>query len=142
MSALTSTSHKGIIIQYDYCTGCHSCEVACKKELGLPKGEFGIKLMQYGPARTRDDKWDYFYLPAFTDHCTLCVERLDAGKLPACVHNRQAKVMEYGELDELAKKMGSIKKCVLFPRAKTRRTISCHLEKSALLSNGRKMVTP
>ena len=21
---------KGILINYDYCTGCHSCEVACK----------------------------------------------------------------------------------------------------------------
>ena len=40
---------KGILINYDYCTGCHSCEVACKKELGLPKGEFGIKLTETGP---------------------------------------------------------------------------------------------
>ena len=35
---------KGILVSYDYCTGCHSCEVACKKELGLAKGEFGIKV--------------------------------------------------------------------------------------------------
>ena len=114
MSARTSISDKGIIIQYDYCTGCHSCEMACKKELDLPKGEFGIKVMQYGPAKTRDDRWDFFFLPAFTDHCTLCADRLDAGKLPACVHNCQAKVMEYGDIAELAKKMAFIKKCVLY----------------------------
>ena len=40
---------KGILINYDYCTGCHSCEVACKKELGLPEGEFGVKLSETGP---------------------------------------------------------------------------------------------
>ena len=40
---------KAILINYEYCTGCHSCEVACKKELGLPKGEFGIKLTETGP---------------------------------------------------------------------------------------------
>ena len=22
---------EGILINYEYCTGCHSCEVACKK---------------------------------------------------------------------------------------------------------------
>ena len=114
MSARTSTSDKGIIIQYDFCTGCHSCEVACKKELGLPEGEFGIKLTQYGPAKTREGRWDYFFLPVFTDHCNLCVDRLDLGKIPACVHNCQAKVMEYGAVVELAHKMTYIKKCVLF----------------------------
>lgn len=25
----------GLLIDYDYCTGCHSCETACKMELGL-----------------------------------------------------------------------------------------------------------
>ncbi len=29
---------EGILINYEYCTGCHSCEVACKKRLGSPKG--------------------------------------------------------------------------------------------------------
>ncbi|NTU89956.1 MAG: oxidoreductase [Actinobacteria bacterium] len=114
MSVSTSISNKGILIQYDYCTGCHACEVACKKELDLPKGEFGIKVMEYGPAKTRNDRWDNFFLPAITDHCNLCQNRLDAGKLPACVHNCQAKVMEYGDVEELAKKMTYIKKCVLF----------------------------
>lgn len=37
---------KGILVNYEYCTGCHSCEVACKKILNLPEGEFGIKLTE------------------------------------------------------------------------------------------------
>ena len=40
---------KGILINYEYCTGCHSCEVACRNELGLAAGEFGIKLTEVGP---------------------------------------------------------------------------------------------
>ena len=95
MSAAISRSNRGIIIQYDFCTGCHACEVACKKERGL-------------------GRWDYFFLPAPTDLCNLCEERVEAGKLPACVHNCQAKVMEYGDVEQLAKKMTYIKKCVLF----------------------------
>lgn len=114
MSASTSASNKGIIVQYDYCTGCHACEVACKKERGLAKDEFGIKVMQYGPAKLPDGKWDYFYIPVPTDLCDACSERVGEGKLPACVHNCQSKVMEFGDIGQLAEKMSYIKKCVLF----------------------------
>ncbi len=119
MSASISTSNQGLIIQYDFCTGCHACEVACKKEHGLAKDQFGIKILQYGPAKKPDGRWDYFYLPTPTDLCDVCNERLGEGKLPVCVHNCQSKVMEYGNVEELAKKMTYIKKCVLFaPGAK------------------------
>ena len=33
---------KGLLIAYDYCTGCHTCEVACKQEHGYPAGRWGI----------------------------------------------------------------------------------------------------
>lgn len=114
MSESTSISNKGLLIQYDYCTGCHACEVACKKELGLPKGNFGIRVMEYGPAKKPDGRWDYFFIPVPTDLCDLCRQRLDVGKLPSCVHTCQSKIMEYGDVGELAKKLSYIKKCVLF----------------------------
>ena len=63
MSATISNSNQGLIVQYDFCTGCHACEVACKKERGLDKGEFGIKVMEYGPAKKPDGRWDYFFIP-------------------------------------------------------------------------------
>ena len=107
-------ANKGLIIQYEFCTGCHSCEVACKKELNLPKGQFGIKLLEYGPVQEESGRWDYFFIPAPTDLCDLCARRLEKGKLPACVHNCQSKVVMYGEVEELAKKMVSVRKCVLF----------------------------
>ena len=107
-------SQRGLVIQYEFCTGCHSCEVACKKELDLPKGQFGIKLLEYGPVKKEDGRWDFFFIPTPTDLCHMCAERLEMGKIPACVHNCQAKVMEFGDVEELAKKMTYIRKCVLF----------------------------
>ena len=116
MNASTSTnSVMGIIIQYDFCTGCHSCETACKIEHGLEQDQFGIKIAQYGPAPAKEEgRWDYFYLPMFTDICDLCADRVEAGKLPSCVHHCQAKVMEYGPIDDLVKRMVDVKKTVIF----------------------------
>ena len=52
---------KGILVNYEFCTGCHSCEVACKKHLGLPEGEFGIKVSEIGPyqyaGESRGNQW-------------------------------------------------------------------------------------
>ena len=39
----------GLLIDYNFCTGCHSCEAACKVEHGFQTGEWGIKLTQIGP---------------------------------------------------------------------------------------------
>ena len=114
MSASISSSNRGLLIQYDFCTGCHACEVACKREHGFETGVFGIKVFDYGPAQKPDGRYDFFFLPTPTDLCDMCEDRLAEGKLPACVHNCQSKVMEYGDVEELAKKLTEIKKCVLF----------------------------
>ena len=46
-------SANGLFINYEFCTGCHSCEVACKKEHKLPKGQFGMHVLQDGPRQMR-----------------------------------------------------------------------------------------
>jgi len=95
----------GILIDYEYCTGCHSCEVACKKEHNLAEGQFGIQLTQIGPWKVNEDKWEYTFMPLMTQLCDLCAERTASGKLPTCVHHCQAWCMYYGTLEELIKKM-------------------------------------
>ncbi len=108
-------SRNGLLIDYEYCTGCHSCEVACKKELNLPNGKYGIKLSKNGPFKLKDneDKWELTYVPVPTQLCDLCGDRVAEGKKPSCVHHCQASVIEYGQVEELAKKMTG-KRMVLF----------------------------
>ena len=94
----------GLLIDYEYCSGCHACEVACKKEHEMPKGDFGIKILKDGPRQSSDGVWEFDYIPVPTHLCDLCAARVDAGKLPTCVHQCQAGVMVYGTLEELAAK--------------------------------------
>ena len=109
---------KGILINYDWCTGCHSCEVACKKELDLPKGVFGIKLSETGPweyeGKEGKDRWEWTWLPVVTKACNLCEDRTAKGKMPMCVQHCQAWCMYFGEVEELAKKCDGETRCALF----------------------------
>ena len=101
---------KGILINYEYCTGCHSCEVACRNELGLAAGEFGIKLTEVGPYEYTtpigaDTPYEWVYNPTITKACDMCQARTAMGKMPSCVQACQAWCMYYGEVEDLAKKM-------------------------------------
>ena len=51
----------GLLIDYEYCSGCHACEVACKKEHEMPKGDFGIKILKDGPRQSSDGVWEFDY---------------------------------------------------------------------------------
>ena len=104
----------GLLIDYEYCSGCHSCEMACSMEHGFPIGQYGIKIAAIGPWQIEGDKWQYDYVPVPTDQCDLCVDRVAKGKLPTCVHHCQCKVMTYGPLEELSLELGKKRKQVLF----------------------------
>ena len=97
-------AQQGLLIDYEFCTGCHTCEMACKVEKGLEEGEWGIKLSQIGPWKLDDDKWEWDFVPVPSSLCDLCADRLAAGKVPACVHHCQALCMEFGPVEELARK--------------------------------------
>jgi len=92
----------GLLIDYKWCTGCHSCETACKVELSLPTGVYGVKLFEDGPRQLPNGKYEYTYLPVPTSLCNLCADRTSVGKLPTCVHHCQAACLKYGTIDELA----------------------------------------
>lgn len=112
---------KGILVNNEYCTGCHSCEVACKKYLDLPVGEFGIKVMEVGPweyskALKGVDKWEWTWTPILSKACNMCESRTIKGKMPMCVQHCQAWCMQYGETEELVKKMDGKTRWVLLTR--------------------------
>lgn len=92
----------GLLIDYGFCTGCHACEVACKQELKLPEGQFGIKILQDGPRDLGNKKWEYNHYPVPTSLCNLCKNRRAEGKPPTCVMHCPAHVMYFGTVEELS----------------------------------------
>jgi Fe-S-cluster-containing dehydrogenase component len=103
----------GLLIDYEYCTGCHSCAVACKQEHGYPPGKWGIKVTEYVLEGFKD-KVNIDYIPFPTDLCDLCAKRVKEGEQPACVKHCMAACMYYGPISELAKQMEKKPKNVLF----------------------------
>ncbi len=104
----------GLLIDYEFCTNCHTCEVACKKTHNLPVGQNGIKVLEYGPVKNTQGKWEWTFLPLPTDLCDLCADRVAEGRLPNCVHHCQSGIMYHGPLDELAEKLAEKPNMVLF----------------------------
>lgn len=76
----------GILVDYQYCTGCYSCEIACQAEHELPLEQWGVKVLQNGPwpIKTLDgvdtDRYVYDFIPSFTRICDLCADRRAHGK--------------------------------------------------------------
>ena len=99
----------GLLIDNYWCTGCHTCEIACRNEHNLPIGQYGIKMLVNGPWELMEEgKWEHTYYPVITEYCDFCADRLARGEVPSCQFHCLARVIEYGPLDELAKKMGEL----------------------------------
>lgn len=93
-----------LLIDYKYCSGCHSCEVACKNEHGFELGLYGIKVLEMTPMKIGEgieNAWDWSYIAMPTALCDHCEARLAAGQKPTCVKHCQSFCLEYGTLDEM-----------------------------------------
>ncbi|MCL1846414.1 MAG: oxidoreductase [Coriobacteriia bacterium] len=97
-------SEYGMIIDYKYCTGCHTCEVACRKEKDIPLDEWGIKLFEVGPDELKG-KWYWNFIPLPSDYCDLCHDRIKAGKKASCEFHCLANCIEIVRIEELSAKM-------------------------------------
>lgn len=112
-----SSNKFALLVDADWCTGCHTCETACQMEHGLPVGQYGIKIAEVGPWQYETGgktRWQYGYLPIRTDQCDSCASRRAQGKVPTCVHHCQAKCLEFGPIEELAEKAAEGHGKVLF----------------------------
>jgi Fe-S-cluster-containing dehydrogenase component len=103
----------GLLIDYEYCTGCHTCEVACCQEFGWPAGMGGIKVIELVEPLPNDKAY-LAYVPFPTELCVLCAARTRKGLDPACVQHCMAACMEYGRVEDLAKEMGRKPRMVLW----------------------------
>lgn len=98
----------GLLVDLKFCTGCHSCEVACKNEKNLPLDNYGIKINQVGPYKIAEQDWVFNYVPTLTRQCDLCEERVAQGEKPSCVLHCLGKALEYGPVEDLAKRLVEI----------------------------------
>lgn len=103
-----------MLIDYEFCDGCHTCEMACKMELDLKEGQYGIQVFSAGPWKIEGKKYQYDFVPVPTDMCNFCVDRIAAGKTPSCQHHCQSLAIEVGPLEELTEKMQGKTKMVLY----------------------------
>ena len=55
------------------------------QRVGLPLGQWGIKLLEMGPWRKEDGTWEGKYVPVPTTSCDLCEGRVAEGGVPSCV---------------------------------------------------------
>lgn len=103
----------GLLFDYKWCTGCHTCEIACQQVHGFApekvgeQGKRGIKPHEVGPYDLGDDRYQYEFVPIPTALCDHCAERVAKGKEPSCVKHCQTACITYGPVDELVKKMDS-----------------------------------
>lgn len=102
-----------LLIEYEYCTGCHTCELACKQEHNYPVGKGGIYLNEI-ITELPDEKIRIDYIPFPTTYCDLCAGRTNQGEQPSCVKHCQASCMVYGPIAELAKAMKNKPRSVIF----------------------------
>jgi Fe-S-cluster-containing dehydrogenase component len=103
----------GLLIDYEYCTGCHACELACAQEYTHKVGIRGIKVFEV--EQTRPDGSEYLtYFPFPTETCLLCPHLTREGFEPACVKHCMAACMKYGRIEDLAKEIGAKPRMVLW----------------------------
>jgi formate dehydrogenase iron-sulfur subunit len=82
--ALIRTEFGTVVVQDDVCNGCGYCVPACP----------------YGVIDLREDDGRAF-------KCTLCYDRLGAGRTPACAQACPTESIQFGPLDELRERAAS-----------------------------------
>ena len=103
----------GLLIDQRYCTGCHTCEVACQQENGFEAGKFGITVSEL-VLKGRDKGVMIEYVPFVTDLCNLCVDRIAQGNKPSCVKHCLAQCLSFGTADEVSEEARKKPKCMVF----------------------------
>ena len=106
-------SRMGMLIDYEYCTGCHACEVACAQEYGWEAGMSGMRVTEMIQPLPKDRAYLAF-IPFPTETCSLCAGRTRKGLKPACAQTCMANVIQHGPIEELAKEMQKKSRMVLW----------------------------
>jgi formate dehydrogenase iron-sulfur subunit len=82
--SLFRTEFGTVVVQDDICNGCGYCVPACP---------FGVIERRSGPQGTKN--------VGIAQKCTLCYDRLGAGKTPACAQACPTQSIQFGDVSEL-----------------------------------------
>ena len=82
--SLFRTEFGTVVVQEDICNGCGYCVPACP---------FGVIDRRIGDKGTKN--------VGLAQKCTLCYDRLEVGKTPACAQACPTESIQFGDLDEL-----------------------------------------
>ena len=89
-----------MLVDSKYCTGCHSCELACNQEYNRPVGSAGIKVFE--STLKTGERFHIDYVPVRTDLCNFCAGRIKKGKPPSCVQHCLSGCLQVSETHEIA----------------------------------------
>lgn len=107
-------SNVGLLINYQWCSGCQSCEIACRNEHGWPLDKWGIKVEDLGPLEMEPRKMEFDHVPLTTSYCDMCEDRINAGGIPSCALHCLSGIIEWGPIEDLVKRMPELgNKCYL-----------------------------
>lgn len=101
-----------LVIDYKYCDGCMTCQLACRNEKELTGDEWGIKVLQVGPDKFGED-WLWNYIPTLSERCDLCESRVDGGGVPSCVLHCLSQCIELVPYEALPQRLEELGKNVL-----------------------------
>ena len=89
MTWLTERADTGLLIDYEYCTGCHTCEVACAQEYDWPAGMCGMRVRRSSRTcpRTRPT-WPISPFPRSCASCAAPHQEGTGAGLRAALHGR------------------------------------------------------
>lgn len=110
---MKKTKAYGILVDYEFCTGCRACEVACCQEYDHTGDVRGVKVFEIIESLPNGEYY-LVYLPFFTEVCSLCLRRVRKGLEPSCVKHCMARCLEFGEVERLAEKMKEKRRMAIF----------------------------
>jgi Fe-S-cluster-containing dehydrogenase component len=117
---MTAKPEYGLLIDYEFCTGCYACQVACAQEYKWPAGMGGIRVMEIVENLPKDKHYLKF-MPMPTELCILCAGRTAKGQQPACVQTCMAACMKFGKIEDLAKEITKPRMVLWAPRASAKK---------------------
>ncbi|CRA17450.1 anaerobic dimethyl sulfoxide reductase subunit B [Salmonella enterica subsp. enterica serovar Typhi] len=134
------TTQYGFFIDSSRCTGCKTCELACKDYKDLTPDVSFRRIYEYAGGDWQEDNgvWHQnvfaYYLSISCNHCPYgapqynaakghmtkcdgCYDRVAEGKKPICVESCPLRALDFGPIDELRKKHGELAAVAPLPRA-------------------------